>query len=253
MNSIINSSYTIQNTKPQNKSRAMAEQSKVILHGMWASPYVKRVELALNLKGIPYEYVEEDLANKSDLLLKYNPVHKKVPVLVHNGKAIAESTVILEYIDETWKDGPKLLPSGSFKRAQARFWAKFIQEQLFETTFLVFKTDGEAQQKAIAQVYEKLNLLEDGMKAFRAEDNVSVENNFGILDIMFCSLFAPYKAQEEVVGIKFIVPEKFPVLFSWLMAIVEVEAVKKATPPHEQAVGILQRFRQSALKSSATA
>lgn len=48
----------------------MAKQNKVILHGMCASPYVKRVELTLNFKGIPYKYVEEDLANMSDLLLK---------------------------------------------------------------------------------------------------------------------------------------------------------------------------------------
>lgn len=126
----ISSIFIIYKQNKYQKCRAMAEQSKVILHGMWASPYVKRVELALGLKGIPYGYVEEDLANKSDLLLKYNPVHKKVPVLVHNGKAIAESLVILEYIDETWKVGPKLLPEDPFKRAQVRFWSKFIHEQV---------------------------------------------------------------------------------------------------------------------------
>ncbi|KAG5035463.1 hypothetical protein JHK87_010373 [Glycine soja] len=230
----------------------MAEQHKVILHGMWASPFVKRVELALKLKGIPHEYVEEDLRNKSDLLLKYNPIHKKVPVLVHNGKAIAKSMVILEYIDETWKDGPKLLPSDSYKRVQARFWCHFIQDELMGSSFLVVKADGEVQQNTIDHVYEKLKVLEDGMKTYLGEGNVSVENNWN-LGIAFCALCGAYNAHEEVLGMKFIVPEKFHMLFSWLMAIVEVETVKKAIPPHEKTMGILQFFRQSTLKSSTTA
>ncbi|XP_034217515.1 glutathione S-transferase U9-like [Prunus dulcis] len=96
----------------------MEEENKLTLHGLWISPYSKRVELALKTKGIPFEFVEEDLMNKSPLLLKYNPVHKKVPVLVHNGKPIVESLIILEYIDETWKTGPRLLPEDPYKRAR---------------------------------------------------------------------------------------------------------------------------------------
>lgn len=103
--------------------------AEVKLFGMWASPFSHAIELAVKLKGVQYHCIEEDLSSKSPLLLQYNPVHKKIPVLVHNGKPIAESLVILEYIDETWKNNP-LLPNDPYHRAIARFWAKFVHEQV---------------------------------------------------------------------------------------------------------------------------
>jgi glutathione S-transferase len=103
----------------------------VKLLSFWASPPALRVRLALSIKGVNHEYVEEDLRNKSELLLQSNPVHKKVPVLIHGGKPVCESSIILQYIDEILAGvGPSLLPEDPHDRAMARFWASYINEKV---------------------------------------------------------------------------------------------------------------------------
>ncbi|MCI25428.1 glutathione S-transferase, partial [Trifolium medium] len=58
-----------------------------------------------------------------------NPVHKKIPVLIHNGKPIAESLIAVQYIDEVWNDKSPLLSSDSYERAHARFWADYVDKK----------------------------------------------------------------------------------------------------------------------------
>ena len=104
--------------------------NKIILLDFWPSMFGMRVRLALAEKGLKYEYREEDLWKKSPLLLEMNPVHKKIPVLIHNGKPICESLIIVQYIDEVWCDKSPLLPSDPYQRAQARFWADYIDKKV---------------------------------------------------------------------------------------------------------------------------
>jgi glutathione S-transferase len=107
-------------------NRAAESEKVVTLLGIWASPYVLQVKWALTMKGVEYEYVEEDLRSKSAQLLAYNPVQKKVPVLVYKGRPVAESQVILEFIEDAWSHrGDPILPRDPYQRAMARFWARF--------------------------------------------------------------------------------------------------------------------------------
>ncbi|MBA0561779.1 hypothetical protein Golob_018579 [Gossypium lobatum] len=113
---------------------------KVKLLGTWFSPYVQRVVWVLNVKDIDYEWVEQgfrDSKYRSQLLVKkYNPMIKTVPVLVHHGRPVLESLIILEYIDETWKNNPILL-SDPYERAMARFWENLIDQKVEITTLCI--------------------------------------------------------------------------------------------------------------------
>ena len=104
---------------------------KVVLLDCWASCYGMRVRIALAEKGIEYELREENLLDKSPLLLESNPVHKKIPVLIHNGKPVCESLNIVQYIDQAWPhNSPPFLPSDPYKRSHAMFWADFVDNKV---------------------------------------------------------------------------------------------------------------------------
>ncbi|KAL4284100.1 hypothetical protein GQ457_16G009940 [Hibiscus cannabinus] len=222
----------------------MADEVK--LFGMWASPYSRRVQLALKLKGIPYEYIEEDLSNKSSLLLKYNPVHQKIPVLVHNGKPIAESLVILEYIDETWRNNPVLLPQDPFERSMARFWAKFIDEKILITARKVSFNTGKEQEQAIEELTEQLKLLENELKGkpyFAGEA-------IGYLDIVVANfLVFWFRNLQEALGINMFTQEKFPIIFEWIKKLIKINVVEECRIPKERHL-IYIRTRLEALKSA---
>lgn len=58
--------------------------------------------------------------------VEINP-NGQVPVLVHDGRVITESTVINEYLDEVFPEMP-LRPADPYQRARMRIWNKFVDE-----------------------------------------------------------------------------------------------------------------------------
>ncbi|KAL4277705.1 hypothetical protein AHAS_Ahas20G0333900 [Arachis hypogaea] len=197
----------------------------------WVSPFGKRVEWALKLKGVEYEYIEEDISNKSNLLLELNPVYKKVPVLVHGNKAIAESFVILEYIDETWKQYP-LMPHDPYERAHARFWATSAQQKLLDAAWMAMRSSGEEQEKAVNEAREAVEKLEEEIKGkrFFGRDYI------GFLDIAIGWISYWIPVWEEVGSMKILDPLKFPAINAWITNFLSHPTINDTLPQRDKMV-----------------
>ncbi|GFS31102.1 glutathione S-transferase TAU 1 [Actinidia rufa] len=200
------------------------------LVGFWVSPFVLRVSWALKLKGVEYEYIEEDVFNKSPLLLELNPVHKKVPVLVHGHNVIVESLVILEYIDETWKQYP-LLPQEPCDRANARFWAKFAEEKLMKNSWTAMSSQGDEKKLFLQSTLEDLEKIEGELKG---KGKYFGGENLGYLDLALGWITYLVPVWEDIGSITILDPVKFPCTTAWMQNFLNHPVIKEDFPPRDK-------------------
>jgi glutathione S-transferase len=97
----------------------------------WNSVHSFKVRVVLAEKAVLWESRRLELLKFEHLqpeYLRLNP-NGVVPTLVHDGKTILESSIICEYLDETFAE-PALLPPDPYARARARAWLKYFDDVL---------------------------------------------------------------------------------------------------------------------------
>ncbi|KAM1142830.1 hypothetical protein ACFX1X_032149 [Malus domestica] len=206
----------------------MGDGDEVVLVGFWTSPSVMRVKIALAEKGVHYLYLEEEHLlqnNKSPLLLKVNPVHQKVPVLIHNNKPVCESLIILQYIADVWSDHrPPLLSEDPYRRSKERFWVDFFNNKIADCGRRMWACKGADQEAAKNEFVEVLKLLEGqlGEKPYFEGDR------FGLLDValvLFACRFYTYE-----MFCNFSVEKECPKIVQWVKRCSLRESVSKTLP-----------------------
>jgi len=99
-----------------------------LYHGTTSVCAIK-VRLTIAEKALPWEgevlWLQRGDQYRPDYL-RLNP-NAVVPTLVHDGKVIIESSLIMEYLDETFPDIP-LMPRDPYARSRVRLWLKRVDE-----------------------------------------------------------------------------------------------------------------------------
>ncbi|MQL83297.1 hypothetical protein Taro_015795 [Colocasia esculenta] len=215
----------------------MAGAEDVRVLGVLASPFAMRPRIALNLKKVEYEFVVETMNPKSELLLKSNPVYKKIPVLIHNGNPVCESLVIVQYIDEVWSSSQPILPADPYDRAVARFWAAYIDDKWFPSLMGIAKAQTDADRaSSTEQMLAGLQLLEEAFATCSKGKPFFGGDALGYLDIALGCYLGWVRAIGQMYAIQVLDGAKTPQLAAWAERFCADEAVKEVMPETETLV-----------------
>jgi glutathione S-transferase len=193
---------------------------KLISHKL--CPYVQRAVIALTEKGIVFERIDIDLANKPDWFLKISPLGK-TPVLLVGEHAIFESAVILEYLEET--QAKPLHPSDPLPRAEHRAWIEFGSAVLNDIAGFYAAPDEAAFKAKALQLAQKFARLEARLIAAPWFDG----EQFTLVDAVFGPVFR-YFDVFDAIGDFGILADK-PKTARWRASLAARHSVRSAVSP----------------------
>jgi glutathione S-transferase len=168
---------------------AMATPPKLISHKL--CPYVQRAVIALSEKGVAFERIDIDLANKPDWFLAISPLGK-TPVLQVGATAIFESAAILEYLEET--EAKPLHPADALRRAEHRGWIEFGSSVLNDIAGFYAARDEAAFEAKASQLEARFARLEARVAAAPWFDGES----FSLVDAVFAPVFRYFDVFDQI-------------------------------------------------------
>ncbi len=91
----------------------------------------QKVRMVLAEKKIEHDVINISFEKREQHTPEFEALNPKgkVPVIVHDGRVITESTIIIEYLDEAFP-GPQLMPKEPYWRARRRLLARWIDDEM---------------------------------------------------------------------------------------------------------------------------
>ncbi|KAJ7647765.1 glutathione-S-transferase [Roridomyces roridus] len=129
----------------------------LIFYAGWWCPFAHRSWIALEEKGIPYQYKEVNPFKKEKHFLDINP-RGLVPAIEYQGKALFESLVLCEFLEDAYPNHkPSILPGDAYTKAHARIWTDFAGKTLAPGFMRLLMAQGqEKQDVARTELYDAI-------------------------------------------------------------------------------------------------
>ncbi len=182
-------------------------------------PYVQRAVITLTEKGVDFERIYIDLANKPAWFLDISPLGK-TPVLVVDQIAIFESAVILEYIEET--QPTPLHPESAIARASHRAWMEFGSAVLNDIAGFYSAADAQVFDEKVSALRTKFCRLEGAVSPGPYFDG----DEFRLVDVVFAPVFRYFDVFDEIGDFGFFAG--LPRVQAWRKALARRPSVRTA-------------------------
>jgi glutathione S-transferase len=92
----------------------------VILIGMYDSSYTRRVAIAMALYGLAFEHRAWSVGRDFDRIREYNPLGRAPTLVLDDGEVLTESSMMLDYLDDTVGPDRALMPATGRARRDAQ-------------------------------------------------------------------------------------------------------------------------------------
>ncbi|KAI9738543.1 MAG: hypothetical protein M1818_005440 [Claussenomyces sp. TS43310] len=219
-----------------------AKDHELKLFGSCFCPFVQRVWIALEAKGLQYQYIEVDPYKKPQVLLEVNP-RGLVPGIRHGDWGCGESTVLMEYLEDLATGTPLLPVNDPRLRATCRLWSDHISRQIIPAFYGLLQAQVVPQQIENAKkLKEQISLLVEACPDphgpfFLGQQLSFVDVQFAPWMLRMSRVLKPYRDWPD--------PEPGSRWARWLQATEANEHVQATTSAEELYVDSYERYAEN--------
>ncbi|KAL8654787.1 MAG: hypothetical protein Q9210_001279 [Variospora velana] len=207
------------------------------LYGSCFCPFVQRVWISLQFKGIDYQYIEVDPYKKPESLTAINP-RGLVPALRHGHWDCYESTVLMEYLEDLGA-GRHLFPPEPKLKAQSRLWTDHVNRHIVPAFYAYLQAQEPSKQMENAtklqdEISKLIEVAHPSGPYFLGTEMSFVDVQFAPWIVRMRKVLTPYRGWPQ--------PETGSRWASWVEAIENNPHVKSTTSTDDLYLDSYERY-----------